>query len=83
VVDVRPEGNAARSWFHVEKPQREMDGGQSAVFAVSITVPKNVRTGQYWFEGIVYSAHTAPEEFSRIATARKPRQAVVARDRVR
>lgn len=64
VLDIEPGGNAQRSWFTVDEPQRPVPHGGSATFLVKLAVPAGAQPGSYWLAGRVYSADTAPEETS-------------------
>jgi hypothetical protein len=65
VVDVRTGPGVPRAWFTIETPQKSIENGESATFVVRLAMPSRAKSGSYWFEAIVYSAHTAPEETAR------------------
>jgi hypothetical protein len=64
VVTITPLDGAVEEWFTVERPQRSIESGASAVFEVAVAVPLGTATGTYAFQGVAYSADSDPSESS-------------------
>jgi hypothetical protein len=64
VLTVTPLDGAAEEWFTVDRPQRQVEPGASAVFEVAVAVPLGTATGTYALQGVAYSADSDPSESS-------------------
>jgi hypothetical protein len=64
VLTITPLDGAVEEWFTVERPQRQVEPGGSAVFEVAVAVPLGTATGTYALQGVAYSADSDPSESS-------------------
>jgi hypothetical protein len=64
VLTIIPLDGAAEEWFTVDRPQRQVQPGASAVFEVAVAVPLGTATGTYALQGVAYSADSDPSESS-------------------
>jgi hypothetical protein len=67
VLTITPLDGAEDGWFTVERPQRPVEPGASAVFEVGVEVPLGTATGTYAFQGVAYSADSDPSESSVVS----------------
>ncbi len=64
VLTITPLDGAVDEWFTVDRPQRQVEPGASAVFEVAVAVPLGTATGTYALQGVAYSADSDPSESS-------------------